>query len=453
MYLAQWQTRFILLLIQLCSAKHSLASIDESSALLLGILLIAAFAGMLIGVLVVARLVFKTTWRTAQQRAALQASEERYRLVTERSVDMIALTDDRGRIRYASPSFRSTLGHDPALVLGRMVFDQVHPDDMAETTTHFADVCRYGTGQASFRLRHADGTWRWLEAQAARMIDNGHPVVVIVARDITERKQLEVQLLQWQKLDTIGHLAGGVVHDLNNLLMAIASFAEIGRHELSPEHPVQDDLNEIIKGTVRAATLTRTLLAFARQQMPAACVLDLNDLILDLDRLLHQLIGPGIILNLQPAPDLWQIKGNASQLEQVIVNLVVNARDAMPSGGVLTIATANITLNTTSVHSHTDGATDEHILLTISDIGSGMDEATQAHLFAPFFTTKAPGQGTGLGLSTCKNIITQHGGAIDVSSALGTGTSVTISLRRAVEDTPEAACVTPPSSPVCVTAT
>ena len=434
---AQPQVRLILLLVQLCSGNQSLASSDGSSPLFPGILSIAAFAGMLVGVLLAARLVLKATWRTPkQQRTALHASEERYRLVTERSTDLIALTDDGGYIRYASPSFASTLGYDPKAVTGRTVFDQVHPDDVAETATHFARVSRHGADQAIFRLRHADGTWRWIEAHGARMTD-GHTPVLIVGRDITERKQLEVQLLQLQKLDTIGRLAGSVVHDLNNLLMGIASFAELGRYAVPPEHPVQDDLDEIVKTTARAATLTRTLLAFARKQLTAPRVVDLNILIWDMERLLRQLIGPGIILNLRPAPELEQVKADPGQLEQVIVNLIVNARDAMPNGGVLTIATTNVTLNKISLHSHTSCATDEYIRLAISDTGIGMDEATQEHLFEPFFTTKAQGHGTGLGLSICKSIITQYGGDIDISSELGNGTSVSIYLPRAVEGNTE----------------
>jgi two-component system, cell cycle sensor histidine kinase and response regulator CckA len=422
----QRQMRLILPLVQLCSANHSLASSDGSSVLLPGILPIAAFAGMLIGALVAAGLILKATWRTTkQQRTALQASEERYRLVTERSADLIALIDEDGYIRYASPSFASTLGYNPKIVTGRGVFNQVHPDDVAEATTHFARVCRHGAGQAIFRVRHANGTWRWIKVHGARMTDD-HTTVVIVGRDITEHKQLEVQFLQLQKLNTIGRIAGGVVHDLNNLLMGIASFAELGRHVLPPEHPVQDDLDEIIKGTIRAATLTRTLLAFGRKQMPAPCVLDLNDLLSNMDRLLRQLIGPNILLQIRLTPDLGQIRADPSQLEQVIVNLVVNARDAMPNGGMLTIMTANVTSDTTSAQDHSGCAGDEYIALTIRDTSIGMDEATRAHLFEPFFTTKGHGQGTGLGLSTCKSIITQHGGTIDVSSEPGNGTNVTI---------------------------
>jgi signal transduction histidine kinase len=250
----------------------------------------------------------------------------------------------------------------------------------------------------------------------------------MVGRDITERKQLEAELLQVQKLDVIGRLTIAIAHDLNNLLTGIAGFAELGRGALPAEHAVQDDLEEIIKATSRAAALTSRLLTFAQKQAAAPHILDLNTLVLDMDKLLRRLIGAHITLITQPAPDPAWVFADSGQVEQVLVNLVVNARDAMLDGGVVTIAIANATADTLAGGYGADHPTGASVRLVVSDTGVGIDSATRARLFEPFFTTKAPERGNGLGLSTCYRIIKQHGGDIFISSETGCGTTVTISL-------------------------
>jgi two-component system, cell cycle sensor histidine kinase and response regulator CckA len=353
-----------------------------------------------------------------------------YQLVAERSTDLIALTDESGRISFASPSFQSTLGYDLLSLIGLEVLALVHPDDVAATAASFIHVRQCGRGQAVFRLRHVAGNWRWIEADCTHVVDNGQSSILIVGRDITERKRLEAELLQVQKLDTIGRLTSGVIHDFNNLLTGIAGFAELGLSGLPLDHPVRGDLDEIAKAASRAATFTSRSLAFARKQVAAPRLLDLNALILDTDKLLRRLIGAHIMLITLPAPDLGWVWADAGQLEQVIINLALNARDAMADGGLLTISTANVTLGAPTAQIESRYPVDYSVRLTMSDTGTGIEPATRQHLFEPFFTTKAPGCGTGLGLSTCADIIKQHGGEIVISSEPGCGTTVTIFLPR-----------------------
>jgi PAS domain S-box-containing protein len=349
-------------------------------------------------------------------------------LVAEQSTDLVAVTDERGTIRYASPSFQTVLGYDPRRVTAHEVFAHVHPDDVAEARAQFGEAWRHGTGQAVFRLRHADGTWRWLSARGSYMDDRAHPAVIFVGQDITDRKRLEADLLQAQRLTTIGHLASCLMHDVNNMLTGIASFAELGRYALPPEHPVQADLYEIINAAARATSFARTTLAFARKRAVAPRLIDLNKLLSALERLIHVLLGPGIQLRLRVDPDLSKIRADPGQLEQVIINLAVNARDAMPNGGVLTIAIANVTREDQDERPGAGGKARRYVRLTVQDTGEGIDEATRAHLFEPFFTTKVPWHGTGLGLSWCRTILAQYGGDMAITSEVGNGTTVSVYL-------------------------
>src|SRR5262245_50655012 len=328
--------------------------------------------------------------KSARRMQTPSVSEGHYRLIAEQSSELIALTDPAGSIRYASPSFWSILGYDPALVIGRLVFEQLHSDDVAEATRHFASVSSHGAGQGTYRLRHADASWRWIEARATRMTENGRSTIVIIGRDITERKRLEADLLHVQRLATIVCVVGGVFHDLNNLLMGIGGFAELALPELPLECSVRDDLEEIRMAADRAASLTNGLLAFAGKHIREAHILRLNNLISGMDTFLRRIIGADITLLTCSAPDLWSIKADPGQIEQVIVNLAVNARDAMPKGGTLTIASANLTVDDSNGHIYAGCTPGEYVVLMVSDNGIGMDGATRAHLFEPFFTTKAP---------------------------------------------------------------
>jgi CheY-like chemotaxis protein len=230
-------------------------------------------------------------------------------------------------------------------------------------------------------------------------------------------------------METVGQLAGGVAHDFNNLLTAISGYAELALSELPAGDGPRADLEEIVKAADRATVLTRQLLAFARKQVIEPRSLDLNGLIAGVEKLLRRLLGEGIELVARLAPDLSQVKADPGQIEQALVNMAVNARDAMPGGGTLTIATQNITLGQEAAHEGL--AAGPYVTVTISDTGSGMSAETRQRVFEPFFTTKAPGRGTGLGLATCYGIVRQHGGQIWVASEPGQGSSFTIALPQA----------------------
>ncbi len=265
----------------------------------------------------------------------------------------------------------------------------------------------------------------------ARLSTLGCRGLLLHVRDITERKQLEAQLVQAQKMESIGRLASGVAHDFNNLLMVIGGYANLALDQLVPTDPLYDDLYEVRTIVERAARLTHQLLAFARQQIIEPQILNLNDQIRDLGKLLRHLIGEEIELVSKLAPDLAGIKADPSQIEQLLVNLVVNARDAMPKGGMVQIETHNIELEHASVQRDASITLPGAVCLTVTDTGVGMDDVVKRHLFELFYTTKALGQGTGVGLATCYGIIKQHGGHIEVDSEVGQGSTFRIYLPAA----------------------
>jgi signal transduction histidine kinase/ActR/RegA family two-component response regulator len=249
--------------------------------------------------------------------------------------------------------------------------------------------------------------------------------------DMSAYKGLERQFLQAQRMDAVGRLAGGIAHDFNNILTAIASFNEFGIRALPREHPAVDDLEQVRQAVQRAAGLIRQLLAFSRQQVMQPVVLNLSDVVRNLVPMLRRLIPESVALHSFLDPDLWQVRADPVQIEQILVNLVVNARDAMPNGGTLTITTSQTTLDEAYIRDgHRDAAIGDYAVLSVSDSGIGMDAATKARVFEPFFTTKAPGHGTGLGLSTVYGIVKQSGGSIWLYSEPGRGTTVKIFLRR-----------------------
>ena len=252
-----------------------------------------------------------------------------------------------------------------------------------------------------------------------------------------EKEKLQAHLAQVQKMEAIGRLTAGIAHDFNNLLTAINGFAELLQMQLPGDHPAQEMAGKILASGRRAADLVRQLLAFARKQVILPVPLDLNAVISDLEPMLRRTLGEDIELSMQLAPDLWSVKADRAQIEQVIINLAVNARDAMPNGGQLTIQTANAVLDQRFIASHTGASVGEHVLLTIRDTGTGMSPEVQAHLFEPFFTTKQLGRGTGLGLATVYGIVKQSGGSIWVESQEGQGTTFQIYLPRSSEEAPK----------------
>jgi len=279
--------------------------------------------------------------------------------------------------------------------------------------------------QENFLLRHAkDGVWVPVNLTVTRLHTRPKTLGLITARDITEQKKLEEQLRQAQKMEVIGRLAGGVAHDFNNLLTVILGYSTLLLEQTQPGDPFHEGIHVIRATAERAAALTRQLLAFSRKQLLMPAVLDLNAVIRELAPMLHRLIGEDIRLHTDLAENLGQIKADRHQLEQVLMNLAVNARDAMPTGGLLTIQTRD------------EGA---DVVLTVRDTGHGMDEHTHAHLFEPFFTTKEVGKGTGLGLATVYGIVQQSGGRITVDSAPGAGAAFHITLPRLTLTEEEAA--------------
>ena len=376
-------------------------------------------------------------WQNIVERkraeTALRESETRYRLITENANDLISLLDQDGKILYLSPSIGSLLGYEPDDLLGTSTFDLIHPEDLEPVRERWNQLGLQGRMQIIYRVRHSNRSWRWFDTQGAITEQEGGCYCVIVSRDITERRQLEAQLFQMQKLEAIGQLASSVAHDFNNLLVVISSCAELVGAALASDNPAQHDLNEIQRAAQRATGLTRQLLTFARRQASEPMPLNLNELIRELDRMLHRLIREDIHLVSDLAPELWPIWADPGQIEQVIVNLAVNARDAMPQGGRLTITTANIVLDATTTAPSVALTSGSYVLLSVADNGVGMSEEVQRHAFEPFFTTKGPGQGTGLGLATCYGIVKQHNGSLGLSSEVGQGTTVYVYLPCAQE--------------------
>ena len=365
----------------------------------------------------------------------LREREEYFRSLIEQAQDIIAVVDAEGAIRYASPSV-ALLGYAPEELIGRAMFDLVHPDDAETTLRVFAEGVATGEGGRllEVRFRHKDGTYRILEAIGRYLVNdplvNG---VVINAREVTERKSLERQLLQAQKMEAVGRLAGGVAHDFNNLLTAIMGYTGLLLDGLPTLSPLRPDLEEIRKAADRAAGLTRQLLAFGRKQVLEMRVLDLNELVADMDKLLRRLIGEDIdvVTNLDSA--LGAVRADAAQLEQVVVNLAVNARDAMPHGGRLMIETRNAELDDSYAREHAPVQPGRYVMLALSDTGAGMSAETMSHVFEPFFTTKEAGKGTGLGLSTVYGIVKQSGGYVWCYSEPGHGTTFKVYLPRVDE--------------------
>jgi PAS domain S-box-containing protein len=363
-----------------------------------------------------------------QTEEALRRSEERYRLITESSRDLICLLDHDGRFAYTSPSVYAILGYHSDDVCGRFALEFVHPEDHSRVRESWQRMVDQGRDEITFRFAHHDTSWRWFEVSSTLTQREKNYLAVVVGRDVTAHRRLEAQLMQSQKLEAIGRLAGGVAHDFNNLLVVISGCSDMAASALPPDHPAQYDLREIQQATVRAASLTRQLLAFARRQASDPRPLQLNELVRNIDTLLRRLIRENIELRLNCSRDAWLVLADAAQIEQVVVNLAVNSRDAMPDGGQLIIETANVRFEDEVSMTRIGLPGGEYVMLSISDTGIGMSEEVQRHAFEPFFTTKPTGQGTGLGLATCYGIVAQHGGAIYLYSEEGLGTTVKIYL-------------------------
>jgi two-component system cell cycle sensor histidine kinase/response regulator CckA len=386
-------------------------------------------------------------------RLQLNEQQELFRLISENAADMIAVVDTNGRRLYNSPSYQKILGYSPEELEGTPSLEQIHPDDRQFVSEAGQQARRTGMGRKlEYRFRHKDGTWRILESSAS-VIRNakGEPEkFVIVNRDITERKQAEKtlrenRLRQVHKMEAVGRLSGGIAHDFNNLLGVIIGYSEVLEGYLGESDPIRKSVEEIKKAGQRAASLTRQLLAFSRQQVLEPKVLDLNAFVPDVEKMLRRLIGEDIELTTVLDPALGRVKADQGQIEQVIMNLAANARDAMPEGGKLTIETGNVEVDESFVLHSPYVRPGPYVQLVVSDTGVGMDAEMQGHIFEPFFTTKGLGRGTGLGLATVYGIVKQSNGYIWVDSEVGKGATFKIYLPR-VEDAVETASPEAPQS-------
>ena len=357
--------------------------------------------------------------------AALRASEERFRALVENSSDALLLLDAEGRVVYMTSSSARQLGWTPDQMVGRSVFDFVHPDDTDIVTARMTDVIRNPGMRVTqeVRFRHADGSWRTMEGIGVNRLDDPSVRAIVVnARDVSDRRKLEEQLRMSQKMEAVGQLAGGVAHDFNNLLTAILGYCNLMLDDMKPDDPLRTDLDEIRAAGERAAALTRQLLAFSRRQMLQPAIVDINTIVQQMEKLLRRLISEDVELSTRLSTDLMTVRVDPASIEQILVNLAVNARDAMPLGGRLTIETANVDIDEAYAVTHLTMQPGRYVMLAIGDTGEGMDATTRARVFEPFFTTKEQGKGSGLGLATVYGMVKQGGGYIWVYSEPGHGT-------------------------------
>ena len=380
-------------------------------------------------------LVRSMRYATERGRAveALERREEHYRSLIENSLDLVSIVNFDGTIRYASPSHERILGYPLDELVGQNALAFIHPDDLASVRDALARAD--ATASLECRFRHKDGTWRVLESFGRNLANiPGVSGVVVNSRDITDRKRLEEQLHHSQRLEAVGRLAGGVAHDFNNLLMVISGYSQMLLDTMHPGDPARDDLEQVTKAAKRATDLTHQLLAFSRRHVARPALINLNALLADMYRMLRRVMGEDIELITDLAPDVKTVHADPGQIEQVVLNLAVNARDAMPNGGTFTIRTAAERV-TPDLESAGGLPASDYAMLSLSDTGVGMDERVQSRMFEPFFTTKE--HGTGLGLSTSYGIVKQSGGDIQVDSKPGHGTVFRIylpALERPSED-------------------
>ena len=361
-----------------------------------------------------------------------------FRLIREHAADMIAVVDVNGRRLYNSPSYEKILGYSPEELVSTDSFEQIHPDDRQRVKEAAKQARQTGQGRTlEYRFRHRDGSWKLLESTATLIRSRrGEPdKFVIVNRDITGRREAEKalhesELRQAQRMEAVGRLSGGIAHDFNNLLGVIIGYTDILDMGLREGDPARKTVEEIRKTGQRAAALTRQLLAFSRRQVLEPKVLDLNAVVADIEKMLRRLIGENIELNTVLAPSLGRLLADQGQIEQVILNLAVNARDAMPQGGKLIIETANAVLDDATVRHMPTARPGDYVMLSVSDTGIGMDPETRAKIFEPFFTTKEAGKGTGLGLATIYDVVKRSEGQIWVYSELGKGSVFKIYFPR-----------------------
>jgi PAS domain S-box-containing protein len=375
------------------------------------------------------RVAERTVELEARKRAeeARRVTEERHRALFEYAPDGIVIADPQSYYLDANSSMCRMLGYTHDELVGLHASDIVVQDEIPKIGRALSVIKTKSDYQREWRFRRKDGSVFSADVMATMMPDGN---LLGVIRDITERKKMEEQLRMSQRMEAIGRLAGGVAHDFNNLLAVILGCSDVMLDELAAGHPAAKRAEMIRKAGVSAADLTRQLLAFSRQQMLQPQVLDLKQIVERVQVLLTRLIGENIELTVLLEPSLWNVKADPGQIEQVLLNLAVNARDAMPQGGRLTIEARNVELDASDVKEQQQVIAGPYVMLVVEDTGSGMDRETQSRIFDPFFTTKELGKGTGLGLATVYGIVTQSGGHIWVYSEPGQGSAFKVYLPR-----------------------
>jgi two-component system cell cycle sensor histidine kinase/response regulator CckA len=376
------------------------------------------------------------TMRVQEEREiadmSLRISEERYRVLFDRSPLSILLLDPNGlRILAANEASARLYGYERRELLAMNLADLKGADD-PELAAGMTDLRRSGAAKHWYGVRkhrRKDGSIVEVEINAHPVVLDGRPVVLAIEADVGEKRQLEEQLRHAQKMDALGRFAGGIAHDFNNILAVILADAEYLLESLGEDHPLSKDARDVLAAGNRGAALTRQMLAFSRRQPCTPKKLGLNAVVTDLGKMLTRIIGEDIELATRLAPDLGCVEADPSQMDQVVLNVVVNARDAMPKGGKLTIETRNVEVGVQKAI-EIGIAPGAYVMLAVADTGVGMDEATCARVFEPFFTTKAVGKGTGLGLSTVFGIVKQSNGGLSVESQSGAGTTFRVYLPR-----------------------
>ena len=374
----------------------------------------------------------------ARMEATLWESEEKYRTLFEQSKDAIFLTSRDGEFIGVNDSMLELVGYTREELL-RIRVEDTHVDPAQRSALRQEIEENGSVHEYELKLRKRNGTEIvCLETATARRSAEGEVLGYQgILRDITDHRMLEEQLRQAQKMEAVGHLAGGVAHDFNNLLTGMTGYVQLALGKMRPESPQVADLRKVLDLAGRAAGLTQQLLAFSRRQQLETKVLNLNTVVEGFSKMLERIIGEDLETEFIAAADLGNVRADPGQVEQVLLNLAVNARDAMPEGGKLTIETANVVLDEDYCRKHAEATPGRHVMLAVTDTGWGMEEETRQQIFEPFFTTKKSGEGTGLGLATVYGIVKQHGGNIWVYSEPGRGTTFKVHLPRVEEEADE----------------
>jgi PAS domain S-box-containing protein len=370
-----------------------------------------------------------------QAEDELRESEKKFRQLAENINEVFWITDPlKHQMLYVSPAYEGIWGRTCGSLYQspQSWVEAIHPEDRRRVVTAIMTKQEQGKYDETYRIVRPDGTVRWIR-------DKGFPVrnatgepyrIVGTAEDITERRNLEARFIEAQKMEVVGRLASGVAHDFNNILAVITGYSDLIAQEAGQDGAVGEYNEKIRHALERAAGLTQQLLVFSRKQTVQLVVFDINEEVQDMDKMLRRLIDENITMTTIAGEHIWRIEADSGHMGQLLMNLVVNARDAMPDGGRLTIATNNVVLDENFAREHAGAMAGDYVMLSVSDTGTGMTDEVKAHMFEAFFTTKAKGKGTGLGLATCQTIVQQSGGYIDVDSELGKGTTFRIYFPR-----------------------